>query len=117
YSSGLSFRLLRISHSREPDSNSSNNEIPSRQNATLSYWRYRFRWTQTRVTASGYPSILVVTLPTLVKNTFSPNTSGGRRLNNEISGDAFASLLLPGTGSCGIIFASKSDGKWDMLDP
>ncbi|KYN09623.1 Nuclear receptor 2C2-associated protein [Trachymyrmex cornetzi] len=86
--------------------------------ATLSYWRYRFRWTRIRVTASSYPSTLVVTLPTLVKkNIFSPNTSGGRRLNNEISGDAFASLLLPGTGSCGIIFASKSDDKWDMLDP
>ncbi|KYM88222.1 Nuclear receptor 2C2-associated protein [Atta colombica] len=79
--------------------------------ATLSYWRYRFRWTWIRVTASNYPSTLVVTLPTLVKNIFSPNTSGGRRLNNEISGDAFASLLLPGTGSCDIIFASKSDGK------
>lgn len=38
-----------------------------------------------------------------------PNTSGGRRLNSEISGDVCASLLLPGTGSCGIIFVSKSD--------
>lgn len=53
----------------------------------------------------------------ICENTFSPNTSGGRRLNNEMSGDAFASLLLPGTGSCGIIFTSKSDCRWDMLDP